>query len=102
VAGGHIAARSHLGDGDQVLTEGDGAPAAVLVQDTGGGTTLDLAIADPTQQHVGTIRIELARPASKVLSADHRVSIERLAPTVRLSVNVAQAQGLSIAARLAL
>ena len=78
------------------------SPAAVLVQDTGGGTTLDLAIADPTQQHVGTIRIELARPASKVLSADHRVSIERLAPTVRLSVNVAQAQGLSIAARLAL
>ncbi len=62
---------------------------------------LDVAVADPTQVNTGSIRLELDQAAATVLHADEGVTVEQLAPSVRLSVAVRNARGRSFHVRLA-
>jgi hyaluronate lyase len=60
---------------------------------------LVLAVADPT--HAGArIELEIARKASKVLSKDREIKVERLSPTIRLSVSVKGRHGRSLSVRM--
>jgi hyaluronate lyase len=63
---------------------------------------LQLGIADPTQLNTGTIVIEIHRAATRLISADAGVTVLRLAPTIRLSVNVNAAAGKTFKASLQL
>jgi len=56
---------------------------------------LTLAVADPT--HKGeSIQIEIARKAKRVKRRSRRIHVERLAPTIRLTVNVKGLRGESL------
>ncbi|MBI5771935.1 MAG: polysaccharide lyase 8 family protein [Verrucomicrobia bacterium] len=74
--------------------------ASVVVQDEGAGE-LTLALADPTQANPGSIIVELDTAATSALQADPGITVVQLAPTLRLSVNVAGARGKSFRARFA-
>lgn len=74
--------------------------ASVLVQDNGAGQ-LDLALADPTQANSGSITFEFDAAVTKVIAADAGVTVTQLTPTLRLSVNVANARGKSFKASFA-
>lgn len=74
--------------------------ASVLMQNNGAGQ-LDLAVADPTQANSGTITVELDTAALTLVAADAGVTVNQLAPTLRLTVNVAAARGKSFRARFA-
>jgi hyaluronate lyase len=57
-----------------------------------------LAVADPT--HAGQrIELEIARKAGKVVSKDREIRVERLAPAIKLSVNVKGTHGKSLTIR---
>jgi hyaluronate lyase len=56
---------------------------------------LNIAVSDPTQANTGVIHIEIASPASGVVSQDPAVSVDQISPTVRLSVNVNASHGKS-------
>lgn len=71
--------------------------ASVLVQTK--GAFLDIAVSDPTQVNPTIISIELDSSAQELVSADPGVVVDRLAPTIRLSVNVAGAAGRTFHAR---
>jgi hyaluronate lyase len=71
--------------------------ASVLLQTK--GAFLDVAVSDPTQVNNTTITLELGAVALKVASADPGVAIDRLSPTIRLSVRVAGAAGKTFHAR---
>lgn len=85
--------------GDNAAGISSDSIASVLVNQ--GGGTIDIAAADPTQLNAGTIHIEVAASASSVISADDGVTVDQLAPTIRLSVNVKNAQGRSFRVSLA-
>jgi hyaluronate lyase len=57
---------------------------------------LNIAVSDPTQANTGVIHIEIASPASGVVSQDPAVSVDQISPTVRLSVNVSASHGKSL------
>lgn len=63
---------------------------------------LQVGIADPTQLNTGAVVIEIHRAATRLISADAGVTVLRLAPTVRLSVNVNAAAGKTFKASLQL
>lgn len=63
---------------------------------------LQVGIADPTQLNTGTVVIEIHRAATRLISADAGVTVLRLAPTIRLSVNVNAAAGRTFKASLQL
>jgi hyaluronate lyase len=60
---------------------------------------LDVAVSDPTQVNNSTITMELAASALKLVGADPGVTIDRLSPTIRLSIRVAGAGGQTFHAR---
>jgi hyaluronate lyase len=66
--------------------------ASVLVIEADG----TIAIADPTQANSGAIHIEIDRAATGVTQKDDAISIDQILPTVRLTVNVADARGRSL------
>ena len=68
--------------------------ASVLVIEADGA--IEIAIADPTQSNGGAIHIEIDRAAAGVLEKDDAISIDQMAPAVRLTVNVANARGRSL------
>ncbi|MDP2999279.1 MAG: polysaccharide lyase beta-sandwich domain-containing protein, partial [Bryobacterales bacterium] len=74
--------------------------ASVLVQESDGA--LSVAIADPTQVNAGTIRIEIDRAATGVVEQDATVTVEQLAPSIRLLINVRNARGRTHRARFEL
>ena len=63
---------------------------------------LQVGIADPTQLNTGAVVIEIHRAATRLISADAGVTVLRLAPTIRLSVNVNAAAGKTFRASLQL
>jgi hyaluronate lyase len=77
----------------------DGVASVVAHQSNG---SLNLAVADPTQANNGVIHIEIATPASAVVSQDDGVSVDQLTPTVQLSISVKGAHGKSFHASLSL
>jgi hyaluronate lyase len=66
------------------------------------GTTLDLAISDPTQAGTGTLAIELTGSAASVISADPGVTVTQLSPVVKVSVSIANAKGKTFRVELAM
>jgi len=70
--------------------------ACVLVQDKDGN--LQIGISDPTQLNPGTITVEVAAAALKVVSAEAGVVVEQLSPTIRLAVDVKDAAGRTLRA----
>jgi hyaluronate lyase len=73
--------------------------ASVLVIEAGGA--IQIAVADPTQANGSAIHIEIDRAATGVLEKDEAISIDRMAPAVRLTVNVANARGRSLKLKFA-
>jgi hyaluronate lyase len=73
--------------------------ASVVVHQASG--LIDIAVADPTQANNGVIHLEIATPASSVISNDDSVSVDQLSPTIRLSVSVKNAAGKSFQASVA-
>jgi hyaluronate lyase len=68
--------------------------SSVLVIETDGA--IQIVVADPTQANGGVIRIEIDRAATGVMEKDDAFSIDQMSPTVRLTVNVANARGRSL------
>ena len=77
----------------------DGIACVVTHQANG---LLNIAVADPTQANMGVIHIEVAVPASSVVSQDAAVTVDQTSPTVKLSVNANKSQGKSFRVSLAL
>jgi hyaluronate lyase len=72
-------------------------PCAVLVRERAG--TLEVAVADPTQQGT-TVTVTLDRRGYRAVEADDTVTVESTAPTVRLRVAVAESAGATHRATL--
>jgi hyaluronate lyase len=68
--------------------------AAVVVHEARG--VASIAVADPTQANAGVLHVELEQAAGGVVSKDDAITVERTAPTVRLSVNVRESQGKTL------
>jgi hyaluronate lyase len=73
--------------------------ASALVLDA--GDALHLAVADPTQANSDTIRLELDRAVSALLEKDDAITVEQLAPTLRLTVPTQNGRGRTFTARFA-
>jgi hyaluronate lyase len=73
--------------------------ASVVAVESGGA--LQVAVADPTQVNTGAIHIEIDRAVARVIEKDAAVTVEQMAPALRLTVNVANARGSSIKVRCA-
>jgi hyaluronate lyase len=67
------------------------ARSVVMTEESASG--IAVAVTDPTQARVGTIRVELNRAASATVSLSPGVTVERLRPTIVLKVDVTAAQG---------
>ena len=74
--------------------------ASVMVQESDGA--LSVAVADPTQANTSAIRIEIDRAATAVVEQDATVTVEQLAPSIRLLINVRSARGKTHRARFEL
>jgi hyaluronate lyase len=71
-------------------------PASILlVRDA---ARLSVAVADPTQRLERGLRITVAQPAKRLVEGDERVTVERLAPGIALTVDVRGSRGATIAA----
>jgi hyaluronate lyase len=71
--------------------------ASVLLQTR--GASLDVAVSDPTQANNTAITMELAASGLQLASADPGVVVDRLSPTIRLTVHTAGAAGRTFHAR---
>ena len=80
-----------------VIVEGK---ASVMVQEKDG--VLEIAAADPTVKNEGTIRLTVAKPVGRVLSADPEVSVEDLGGKVRFTVQVKGSLGRTYRAKMQL
>jgi hypothetical protein len=73
------------------------AKACVLVKQD--ADFLDIAVSDPTQANTGSIVLELASPVAGLIHADTGITVEQLAPTLRLRFAAAKSYGRSFKAR---
>lgn len=73
------------------------APASIVARAS--GSQLAVAVSDPTQLNTGAITVEIDSSARRLATADARVSVVRLAPTIRIQVDVADAVGRTVTAR---
>jgi len=64
------------------------------------GSSIELAISDPTFKNTGTIQVELDQAATGILSADAGVTVTQLSPTIKLTVNVNNAKGKAFKVKL--
>lgn len=74
--------------------------AAVMTREIGG--RLEISVADPTQVNTATIEIEINRAAVASEYADNGVEVLQLAPTIKLAIHTAGAQGASFQSVFAL
>lgn len=65
--------------------------ASVMVHQANG--LLAISVADPTQANQGVIHVEVAAPVTSVVSADAGVTVDQIAPTVKLSIHVQDSHG---------
>jgi hyaluronate lyase len=75
------------------------ATASVLVREANG--QIAIGVADPTQAAAGDIHVEVDAPATALVSKDDGVMVERLAPTLRLTMAARQSRGRTFQARFA-
>lgn len=66
--------------------------ASVMTKET--GNALDVSVSDPTQSNFGAIEVELDRTAISY-TADPGITVTRLSPTIRFTVNTNLARGKS-------
>jgi hyaluronate lyase len=85
------AANFWTADGQPVAGISSDSIASVLVHLENG--LLNIAVSDPTQANSGIVHLEIAAAGSAVLSKDAGITIDQIAPTVRLSVDVRGSQG---------
>ncbi|WP_248929808.1 polysaccharide lyase family 8 super-sandwich domain-containing protein [Paenibacillus hamazuiensis] len=76
------------------------AKASVLTKQT--ADRVEISVADPTQLRSQPIELELFQSAKAVLSADPRITVKQLSPTVRLSVDPGGAEGRTFRAAFSL
>lgn len=74
------------------------ARAVVMTEES--STGIRVAVTDPTQVRTGSIRVEVNRAATSAVSLSPGVTVERLAPTIVLKVDVTGAQGREFDASL--
>lgn len=67
--------------------------ASVIVKVT--DSAVELSVSDPTQANDGSIEISLAVPCTSVISKDNTITVEQLAPGLKISVNVLGTLGQS-------
>ena len=67
--------------------------ARSIVMTEESATGIEVAVTDPTQARSGSIRIELHRAASGVVSLSPGITVQRLTPTIVLNVDVTGAKG---------
>ncbi|WP_181592659.1 polysaccharide lyase 8 family protein [Paenibacillus sp. YN15] len=67
--------------------------AALLVRDE--GASIAVSVADPTMENEGFVAVELDACASGVIAGDERITVHRLEPSIRFTVNVNGAKGRS-------
>ncbi|UUZ97001.1 discoidin domain-containing protein [Paenibacillus sp. P25] len=65
--------------------------ASVMTHET--ANDIEVAISDPTWANNGTISIEINQSAYGILSADSRITVTQLSPTIKMTVNVNGARG---------
>jgi hyaluronate lyase len=75
--------------------------ASVLVKENG-GSELELSVSDPSMPASGTVTITLDRSASEVLSKDPRITVNRLSPSLQLTVNTGGSKGQALQAKFVL
>ncbi|UUZ86567.1 polysaccharide lyase beta-sandwich domain-containing protein [Paenibacillus sp. P26] len=72
------------------------AKASVMTKEAEG--RLELSLADPTQSRTSPIELEVFRAAVGVMTADPRITVKRLSPTVQLSVDPGGTEGGTVKA----
>ncbi|HTM51525.1 MAG TPA: polysaccharide lyase 8 family protein [Bryobacteraceae bacterium] len=65
------------------------------------GAEIHIAVSDPTQANNGILHVDVEGSASAVISSDEGVTVDRLTPSIRLSVNVRNARGRTFRVTLA-
>ncbi|CAH1200753.1 hypothetical protein PAECIP111893_01554 [Paenibacillus plantiphilus] len=71
--------------------------ASVMVKENE-GSDLKLSVSDPNRPATGAVTITLAKSAKSVLSADTRITVNRLSPYVQVTIDVGGSQGRAIEA----
>ena len=72
--------------------------ASITMQEKDG--VLELAVSDPTMKNTGSIDIDFDGKAFKVLEADEQVQVIQTKPSIKLKVNVSQANGKTFSVKL--
>ena len=67
------------------------ATASVVVHQA--SRLMNIAVADPAQANNGTIHIEVAAPAASVVAQDDGVTVDQIAPSVKLSISAKGSRG---------
>lgn len=70
--------------------------SSVVVEEKNG--VLSVAAAHPLQTATGTVQVELARSAASLITADPRITVTQLSPTIKLTIDVGGAGGASLLA----
>lgn len=71
--------------------------ASLLLKEA--ASELTLSVSDPTQLNKGTIEIMIDKAASKIISADDRITVTSLSPQIKLTVNVKDAYGQTLSVK---
>ncbi|WNR45684.1 polysaccharide lyase family 8 super-sandwich domain-containing protein [Paenibacillus roseipurpureus] len=71
--------------------------AAVMMKET--SSDLEISVSDPTNANTSAIQLELAQSAASVLTADPRITVTQLSPTIKLAVNVSGGLGRSFSVK---
>ncbi len=71
--------------------------ASVIIRND--GLFLDIGISDPTQTNTDVVNLEISSSATALLSADAGFSVQQLAPTIKVAVNMNGSAGKTLHAR---
>jgi len=82
-------------DGVQYLTS-DKAASVTTIEE---GNILSVAVSDPTKVNTGVINIEINKPVAQIKDLDPGITITQLSPTLKMTVNVNEANGKSFNAK---
>jgi hyaluronate lyase len=74
--------------------------ASVMTQVS--GSTLEVSVSDPTQLNTGTIEVEIEEGVAGLINKDSRITVIRLQPSLKLSIDVNGAKGRAIQASFTL
>lgn len=83
---------------DVAYITSDKAASVTIIENA---NELDIAVSDPTKENTGVINIEINKPNSivEVLDVDPGITVTQLGSTIKLTVNVNEANGKSFKAK---